>query len=83
VPASTLREAIAAVCSPAADLPELVQELAVCSQEVLRSFNATSDDILVRRQSGGRLELARKVIGAELGDGSHLLQRRITFEIFP
>ena len=50
-------------------------ELAVCPQEVLRSFNAARDHILVRRQPGGRLELSRKVIGTEIGDGCHLLQR--------
>ena len=57
-------------------------EPAVCPQEVLRSFNAACDYILVRRQPGGRLELAREVIGAEMGDGSHLLQRGTASEIF-
>jgi hypothetical protein len=57
-------------------------EFVVCTQEVLRSFNATSNDILVWRQPGGRLELPREVIGAEMGDGSHLLQRQVAFEIF-
>jgi hypothetical protein len=57
-------------------------ELVVCPQQVLRSFNAARDQILVRRQPGGRLELSRKVIGAEMGDGSHLLLRRTAFEIF-
>src|SRR5260221_12976997 len=57
-------------------------ELAICPEEVLRSFNAARDHILVRRQPGGRLELAREVIGAEMGDGSHLLQRGTASEIF-
>src|SRR5260221_11096512 len=57
-------------------------ELAICPEEVLRSFNAARDHILVRRQPGGRLELAREVIGAEMNHGSHLLQRRTAFEIF-
>ena len=57
-------------------------ELTVCPQEVLRSFNAARDHILVRRQSGGRLELAREVIGAEMNNCSHLLQRRTASEIF-
>jgi len=35
-------------------------ELAVCSQEVLRSFNTARDHILVRRQPGGCLELPGK-----------------------
>ena len=57
-------------------------ELTVGTQEVLRSFDAARDHILVRRQPSGRLELPRKVIGAEINDGSHLLQRRTAFEIF-
>src|SRR3984893_15890183 len=57
-------------------------KLTVSPQEVLCSFNAARDHILVRRQPGGRLELAREVIGAEMGDGRHLLQRGIASEIF-
>ena len=57
-------------------------ELVICPQEVLGSFNAARDHILVRRRPSGRLELARKVIGAEMNDGSHLLERRTAFEIF-
>jgi hypothetical protein len=57
-------------------------ELAICSQEVLGSFNAARDHILARRQPSGRLELSRKVIGAEMNDGSHLLERGTVFEIF-
>ena len=52
------------------------------AQEVLRPFNAARDQILVRGQAGGRLELPRKVIGAEMGDSSHLLQRGTACEIF-
>jgi hypothetical protein len=36
-------------------------DLAVSPQEVLRSFNAARNHILVRRQPGGRLELPREV----------------------
>jgi hypothetical protein len=57
-------------------------ELTVSPQEALCPFNAARDHILVRRQPGGRLELARKVIGAEMNDGSHLLQRQTASEIF-
>src|SRR5260221_3706522 len=57
-------------------------ELTVSPQEVLCSFNAARDHILVRRQPGARLELAREVIGAEMRDGSHLLQRGAASEIF-
>src|SRR5260221_12264277 len=45
-------------------------------------FNTARDHILVRRQSSGRFELARKVIGAEMNGGSHSLQRQTAFEIF-
>ena len=34
------------------------------------------------RQPGARLELPGEVIGAEMSDGSHLLQRGTAFEIF-
>ena len=50
-------------------------EFTVRPQEVLGSFNAACDHILVRRQSSGRFELARKVIGAEMNGGSHLLHQ--------
>jgi hypothetical protein len=50
-------------------------ELAICPQEVLRSFNAARDHIQARRQPSSRLELPREVIGTEMNDGSHLLQR--------
>ena len=36
----------------------------------------------MRRQPGGCLELPREVIGAEMDDGRHLLQRRTASEIF-
>jgi hypothetical protein len=47
-------------------------ELIVFSQEVLCSLNAARDYILVRCQTSGRLELPGEVIGAEMGDRSHL-----------
>lgn len=52
-------------------------ELAVCPQELLRPFNTARDHILVRRQPGGRLELPREVIRAEMDDRRHLRQGRI------
>src|ERR1700741_1592986 len=57
-------------------------ELIVFPQEVLCSLNAARDQILVWRQPGARLELPGEVIGAEMSDGSHLLQRGTAFEIF-
>ena len=41
-----------------------------------------SDDVLVRRQPGGRLELPGEVVGAEAGDRGHLLQGRAGVEVF-
>src|SRR5262249_20217428 len=52
-----------------------------CLQEFLRALDAAGDDVLVRRQPGGRLELPRKVIGAEAGDLGHLLQSRAIVEV--
>ena len=58
-------------------------EPTVCPQEVLRSFNAACDHILVRRQPGGGcLELPREMKGAEMDDGRHLLERRTASETF-
>ena len=57
-------------------------ELVLFPQELLRSFNAARDHILMRRQPGSLPELPRKVRGAEMGGGSHLLQRRTASEIF-
>ena len=57
-------------------------ELAICPQEVLRSFDPAGDYKLVRRQSGGSFKLPGKVIGAEVNYPRHLLQGRIVFQIF-
>jgi hypothetical protein len=56
-------------------------ELAVCSQELLRPFNAAVDHILVRRQPSGCLELPHELIGAEIGDGSHSFQRQTAVQV--
>jgi hypothetical protein len=37
-------------------------------QELLGPLDATQDDVLVRRQTGGRLELPREVVGVEADD---------------
>jgi hypothetical protein len=57
-------------------------ELAVYPQEVLRSFNAARNHILVRRQPRGCLELSCEMIRAEMDDGRHLFQLWTAFEIF-
>src|SRR5260370_33476 len=42
-------------------------EVAAALQELLCSFDAAQDDVLVRRQPGGRLELPGEVVTAEAG----------------
>src|SRR5262249_47478887 len=54
----------------------------VALQEVLGSFDAAQDDVLVRRQPGGGLELAGEVVGAEAGGRRHLIQGRAGVEVF-
>ena len=51
-------------------------------QEQPGPLDAAHDDELVRRQSGGRLELPREVVGAEAGDRGHLLQGQAGVEVF-
>src|SRR5262245_37955457 len=43
--------------------------------------DAAGGDVLVRRQSGGPLELRDEVVGAEAGDRGQLLQGRATVEV--
>jgi hypothetical protein len=50
------------------------QGVIALAQELLRPFNAAGDDVLVRRQSGSRLELPREVVGTEVIDRGDLLQ---------
>src|SRR5262249_53911570 len=42
-------------------------EVAASLQELLGALDAAGDDVLVRRQPGGRLELPREVVDAEVG----------------
>ena len=48
---------------------------------MLSSFNAAGDDVLVRRQTGGGLELPREVVGIEADDRRHLRQGRAAVEV--
>jgi hypothetical protein len=48
-------------------------EVAAAVQELLGPFDAARDDVPVRRQPGGRLELPGEVVGAEAGAVSRLL----------
>src|SRR6516164_1079370 len=50
-------------------------------QELPGPLDAAGDDVLVRRQSGGPLELPDEVVGAEADDRGHLLQGRATVEV--
>jgi hypothetical protein len=43
-------------------------EIRSCLQEVLGPLDAAPDDVLVRWQSGGRLELPGEVVGVEADD---------------
>src|SRR5215475_764445 len=56
-------------------------EVASGLQELLGPLDAARDDVLVRRQPGGPLELRDEVVGAEAGDGGQLLQGRATVEV--
>src|SRR5215475_3810386 len=51
-------------------------EVASGLQELPGPLDAAGDDVLVRRQPGGPLELPGEVVGAEAGDRGHLLQGR-------
>src|SRR5262249_36649602 len=51
-------------------------------QELLGPLDAAGDDVLVRRQSGGPLELPGEVVGTEAGDSGHLLQGRAGVKVF-
>src|SRR6516165_631052 len=57
-------------------------EVASRLQELLGPLHAAGDDVLVRRQSGGPLELPDEVVGTEAGDSGHLLQGRAGVEVF-
>src|SRR5262245_22845604 len=50
-------------------------------QEVLGPFNAAQNDVLVRRQPGGLLELPRNVVRAEASHRRHLFQRRAGVQV--
>src|SRR5262249_13452287 len=56
-------------------------QVAAALQELLGSFDAAEDDVLVWWQAGGRLELPREVVGAEAGDRGQLLQARAAAEV--
>src|SRR2546425_12282101 len=52
------------------------------SQELLRPFDAAGNGVLMGRHPGGRLELPREVVGAEVDGRSHLRQRQVGVEVF-
>ena len=52
---------------------DLRQRKVASLKESLGPFNAAYNDVLVRRQPGGHLELPREVVDAETGDGGQLL----------
>src|SRR6516162_8724066 len=50
-------------------------------QELPGSLDAAGDDVLVRRQAGGPLELPGEVVGAKTSDRGQLLQARAGVEV--
>src|SRR5262249_60417918 len=58
------------------------REVAILLKELLRTLDATGDDVLVRRLSCCDLELPREVVGAEVGDRCHALQGQAGVEVF-
>src|SRR5262249_8306472 len=50
-------------------------------QELPGALDAAGDDVLVRRQPGGRPELTGEVVRAEVGRGRHLLQSQTGVEV--
>src|SRR6516165_1062065 len=57
-------------------------EVASGLQELLGPLDAARDDVLVRRQHGGPLELPGEVVGAETSDRGQLLQGGVGVEVF-
>src|SRR5262247_2392395 len=56
-------------------------EVAILSKKLLRTLDATGDDVLVRRLSRRDLELPREVVGTEVGDCRHVLQGQAGVEV--
>src|SRR5262249_14525885 len=56
-------------------------QVGACLQELPGTLDAAQDDVLVRRQPGGRLELPREVVDAKMGRRGHLLQARAGVEV--
>src|SRR5262245_10528913 len=56
-------------------------EVAPGLQQLPGPLDAAGDDVLVRRQSGGRLELPREVVGAEAGGRGQLPQGQAGVEV--
>jgi len=57
-------------------------ESVICPQEMLCSFNPACDYKLVRRQPGSCFKLPSEVIGAEMNNRRHFLQRWTALEVF-
>src|SRR6516164_4496059 len=57
------------------------REVASALQELLGPLDTAGDDVLVRRQAGGPLELPGEVVGAKTSDRGQLLQARAGVEV--
>src|SRR5215510_14764157 len=57
-------------------------EVVILSKKLLRTLDATGNDVLVRRLSRRDLELPREVVGAEVHNRRHVLQGEAGVEVF-
>src|SRR5262249_52099359 len=72
-----------ALVREAGDSGDLRQgQVAAPLQKLLGPLDAAQDDVLVRRQPGGPLELPGEVVGTEAGDSGHLLQAWAGVKVF-
>src|SRR6516225_10200036 len=70
-----------ALVSEAGARGDLGQGEGALLQEPLGPFDAAQDDVLVRRQPGGRLELPGEMVDAQVGGRRQLLQRQTGIEV--
>src|SRR5262245_66516574 len=57
-------------------------EVVILSKQLLRTLDATGNDVLVRRLSRHDLELPREVVGAEVANRRQVLQGQAGVELF-
>jgi hypothetical protein len=68
-----------ALIREADDLGDLRESnVASSAQKLLRPFHPPRHNVLMRGPSSRRLELSGKMVGTEMGNGSHLVQRLLS-----